>query len=95
MIGRPLHHRALIQRNATATPRRSPFSMSTGKDVPLMNSTHKVETLEISDNDLDNVSGGLLGHIVGNVLGTVTGTVDSVVPVSGALGSVTGLVSGL
>ena len=51
-----------------------------------MNSTHKVETLEISDNDLDNVSGGLLGHIVGNVLGTVTGTVDSVVPVSGAPG---------
>ncbi|MFJ4918878.1 type A2 lantipeptide [Streptomyces sp. NPDC088725] len=51
-----------------------------------MNSTPQVETQEISDADLDNVSGGLLGGVVG----TVTNTVDSVVPVSGTVGTVTG-----
>ncbi|MFE0377302.1 type A2 lantipeptide [Streptomyces inhibens] len=54
-----------------------------------MNSTPQVQTQEISDSDLDNVSGGL----VGNVLGTVTGTVDSVAPVSGVVGTATGLVA--
>ncbi|MEV5277873.1 MULTISPECIES: type A2 lantipeptide [unclassified Streptomyces] len=53
-----------------------------------MNNAPQVETLEISDADLDNVSGGL----VGTALGNVTGTADSVLPVSGIVGSVTGLV---
>ena len=35
-----------------------------------MNHTPQVETLEISDNDLDNVSGGLVGGLLGNVTGT-------------------------
>ncbi|MEU7635122.1 MULTISPECIES: type A2 lanthipeptide [unclassified Streptomyces] len=48
----------------------------------------QVQTQEISDADLDNVSGGL----VGGVLSTVTTTVDSVAPVSGVLGTATGLV---
>ncbi|MET7857593.1 type A2 lantipeptide [Streptomyces sp. NPDC005318] len=54
-----------------------------------MNHTPQVETLEISDNDLDNVSGGLVGTLLGNV----TGTVDAIAPVSGIAGSVTGLAS--
>ncbi|MEU4348901.1 type A2 lantipeptide [Streptomyces sp. NPDC023838] len=53
-----------------------------------MNNTPQVETREISDADLDNVSGGL----VGTALGNVTGTADSLLPVSGIVGSVTGLV---
>lgn len=48
----------------------------------------QVETLEISDNDLDNVSGGLIGGVLGNV----TATADSIAPVTGIVGSVTGLV---
>ncbi|MFE6686794.1 type A2 lanthipeptide [Streptomyces sp. NPDC057743] len=48
----------------------------------------QVQTQEISDADLDNVSGGL----VGGVVGTVTGTVNSVAPVSGVLNTATGLV---
>ncbi|MFF2807385.1 type A2 lanthipeptide [Streptomyces sp. NPDC058000] len=48
----------------------------------------QVQTQEISDADLDNVSGGL----VGGVLSTVTTTADSVAPVSGVLGTATGLV---
>ncbi|MCK7625117.1 type A2 lanthipeptide [Streptomyces sp. RS10V-4] len=48
----------------------------------------QVQTQEISDADLDNVSGGL----VGGVLSTVTTTVDSVAPVSGVLNTATGLV---
>nr|WSY49557.1 type A2 lantipeptide [Streptomyces sp. NBC_00886] len=44
-----------------------------------MNSTPQVETVEISDAELDNVSGGLSV----NALGTVTGLVDGVAPVSG------------
>ncbi|MFB7631464.1 type A2 lantipeptide [Streptomyces sp. NPDC056149] len=48
----------------------------------------QVQTQEISDADLDNVSGGL----VGGVLSSVTGTVDSVAPVSGAVANATGLV---
>ncbi|MET9359301.1 type A2 lantipeptide [Streptomyces sp. NPDC006632] len=48
----------------------------------------QVATLEISDADLDNVSGGL----VGTALSNVTGTADSVLPVSGIVNSATGLV---
>lgn len=50
----------------------------------------QVETAEISDADLDNVSGGL----VGGVLGNVTATADSIAPVSGIVGSVTGVNTG-
>ncbi|MET7485280.1 type A2 lantipeptide [Streptomyces sp. NPDC005538] len=55
-----------------------------------MNSTPQVETVEISDAELDNVSGGLSV----NALGTVTGLVDGVVPVSGLVDSVIGTVQG-
>ncbi|WP_406463682.1 type A2 lantipeptide [Streptomyces sp. NBC_01622] len=55
-----------------------------------MNSTPQVETVEISDAELDNVSGGLSL----NALGTVTGLVDGVVPVSGLADSVIGTVEG-
>ncbi|QHC22522.1 type A2 lanthipeptide [Streptomyces sp. GS7] len=50
----------------------------------------QVQTQEISDADLDNVSGGL----VGGVLSTVTTTTDSVPQVAGALTTVTSLVQG-
>jgi hypothetical protein len=53
-----------------------------------MNSTPQVQTQEISDSDLDNVSGGLVGQAAGAVLGTV----DSVVPVSGVVGAASGTV---
>lgn len=56
-----------------------------------MNSTPQVETVEISDADLDNVSGGLAL----NALGTVTGLVDGVAPVSGVLNTVVGTVEGV
>jgi hypothetical protein len=52
-----------------------------------MNNAPQVETLEISDSDLDNVSGGLVGELVG----TVAGVADSVAPVTGTLATVTGL----
>ncbi|MFJ9242148.1 type A2 lantipeptide [Streptomyces sp. NPDC101776] len=55
-----------------------------------MNSTPQVQTVEISDAELDNVSGGLSL----NALGTVTGLVDGVVPVSGLVDSVIGTVEG-
>ncbi|WP_155054141.1 type A2 lantipeptide [Streptomyces blattellae] len=55
-----------------------------------MNSTPQVETVEISDAELDNVSGGLSL----NALGTVTGLVDSVAPVSGLVNSAVGTVEG-
>ncbi|MBK3564383.1 MULTISPECIES: type A2 lantipeptide [unclassified Streptomyces] len=55
-----------------------------------MNSTPQVQTVEISDAELDNVSGGLSV----NALGTVTGLVDGVVPVSGLVDSVIGTVEG-
>lgn len=51
-----------------------------------MDFTPQVETREISDSDLDNVSGGLLGPVAGDALGTV----DSVAPVSEVAGTVTG-----
>ncbi|MGC9377357.1 type A2 lantipeptide [Streptomyces sp. MH13] len=56
-----------------------------------MNSTPQVETVEISDADLDNVSGGLSV----NALGTVTGLVDGVAPVSGLLNTAVGTVEGV
>lgn len=51
----------------------------------------QVATAEISDADLDTVSGGLSL----NAVGTVTGLVDSVVPVSGLVGTVVGTVEGV
>ncbi|EDY59870.1 MULTISPECIES: hypothetical protein [Streptomyces] len=56
-----------------------------------MNSTPQVETVEISDADLDNVSGGLQL----NALGTVTGLVDGVAPVSGLVNTAVGTVEGV
>ncbi|CAM5593544.1 type A2 lantipeptide [Streptomyces aurantiogriseus] len=56
-----------------------------------MNSTPQVETVEIADADLDNVSGGLSV----NALGTVTGLVDGVAPVSGLLDTAVGTVEGV
>ncbi|MFF7468417.1 type A2 lantipeptide [Streptomyces sp. NPDC008092] len=56
-----------------------------------MNSTPQVATVEISDAELDNVSGGLSV----NALGTVTGLVDGVAPVSGLVNTVVGTVEGV
>ncbi|MEU6393509.1 type A2 lantipeptide [Streptomyces sp. NPDC046939] len=56
-----------------------------------MSNTPQVQTLEISDAELDNVSGGLVTGLVSNV----TGTVDSIAPVSGVVAGVTGTVEGL
>ncbi|MEV6177120.1 type A2 lantipeptide [Streptomyces sp. NPDC052016] len=56
-----------------------------------MNSTPQVETVEIADADLDNVSGGLSV----NALGTVTGLVDGVAPVSGLVDTAVGTVEGV
>ncbi|WP_030675104.1 hypothetical protein [Streptomyces cellulosae] len=56
-----------------------------------MNSTPQVETVEISDAELDNVSGGLAV----NALGTVTGLVDGVAPVSGLVNTGVSTVEGV
>ncbi|MFD8307455.1 type A2 lantipeptide [Streptomyces sp. NPDC059690] len=56
-----------------------------------MNSTPQVETVEISDAELDNVSGGLAV----NALGTVTGLVDGVAPVSGLVDTAVGTLEGV
>ncbi|MET9256283.1 type A2 lantipeptide [Streptomyces sp. NPDC048182] len=56
-----------------------------------MNSTPQVQTAEISDAELDNVSGGL--NV--NAVGTVTGLVDGVAPVSGLVDTVVGTVQGV
>ncbi|MFJ9738493.1 type A2 lantipeptide [Streptomyces sp. NPDC101166] len=56
-----------------------------------MNSTPQVETVEIADADLDNVSGGLSV----NALGTVTGLVDGIAPVSGVVDTAVGTVEGV
>ncbi|MEU6807952.1 type A2 lantipeptide [Streptomyces sp. NPDC046831] len=56
-----------------------------------MNSTPQVETVEISDAELDNVSGGLSV----NALGTVTGLVDGVAPVTGLVDTAVGTVEGV
>lgn len=57
--------------------------------------TPQVETREIADSDLDNISGGIgagvsaMGYGVGVGVGDVLGTAESIVPVS----QLTGLVS--
>jgi hypothetical protein len=56
-----------------------------------MNSTPQVQTVEISDAELDNVSGGLAV----NALGTVTGLVDGVAPVSGLVNTGVSTVEGV
>ncbi|QKW30591.1 type A2 lantipeptide [Streptomyces seoulensis] len=56
-----------------------------------MNSTPRVETAEISDAELDTISGGLSV----NALGTVTGLVDGVAPVSGLVDTAVGTVEGV
>jgi hypothetical protein len=61
------------------------------KGSSTMNSTPQVETVEIADADLDNVSGGLAV----NALGTVTGLVDGIAPVSGLLDTAVGTVEGV
>lgn len=55
-----------------------------------MNSTPQVETVEISDADLDNVSGGLSV----NAVNTLTGAVDGIAPVSGLVDTAVGTVEG-
>ncbi|MER6995624.1 type A2 lantipeptide [Streptomyces sp. NPDC000410] len=57
-----------------------------------MNFTPQVETAEISDADLDNVSGGLHSAVASGAVAGVTGTLDGIVPVSGVVGSVVGTV---
>jgi hypothetical protein len=61
------------------------------KGSSTMNSTPQVETVEISDAELDNVSGGLAV----NALGTVTGLVDGVAPVSGLVNTGVSTVEGV
>jgi hypothetical protein len=56
-----------------------------------MNSTPQVETAEISDAELDAVSGGLQL----NSVGTVTGLVDGVAPVSALTGTAVSTVEGV
>lgn len=55
-----------------------------------MNSTPRVETVEISDAELDNVSGGLSV----NALST-TGAVNGIAPVSGLVDTAVGTVEGV
>ncbi|MFC8373894.1 MULTISPECIES: hypothetical protein [unclassified Streptomyces] len=56
-----------------------------------MNSTPQVETAEISDTDLDNVSGGLSV----NAVNALTGAVDGIAPVSGLVDTAVGTVEGV
>ncbi|GAB2783017.1 hypothetical protein GCM10027073_14650 [Streptomyces chlorus] len=56
-----------------------------------MNSTPQVETVEISDTELDNVSGGLSV----NAVNTLTGAVDGIAPVSGLVDTGVGTVEGV
>ncbi|TPQ22721.1 type A2 lantipeptide [Streptomyces sporangiiformans] len=55
-----------------------------------MNSTPQVETVEIADADLDNVSGGLSV----NAVDTVTSTLDGVAPVSSTVDTAVGTIEG-
>ncbi|MCX4997447.1 type A2 lantipeptide [Streptomyces longwoodensis] len=56
-----------------------------------MNSTPQVETVEISDAELDDVSGGLSL----NTLNTVTGAVDGIAPVTGLVDTAVSTVEGV
>ncbi|MFI8192527.1 type A2 lantipeptide [Streptomyces sp. NPDC085946] len=56
-----------------------------------MNSTPQVQTAEISDAELDNVSGGLSV----NAVNTVVGAVDGIAPVSGLVDTAVGTVEGV
>ena len=56
-----------------------------------MNSTPQVETVEISDAELDSVSGGLSV----NALNTASGLVDGVAPVSGLVDTGVNTVEGV
>ncbi|MFC9280834.1 type A2 lantipeptide [Streptomyces collinus] len=56
-----------------------------------MNSTPQVETVEISDAELDNVSGGLSV----NALNTATGALNGIAPVSGLVDTAVGVVEGV
>lgn len=56
-----------------------------------MDFTPQVETREISDAELDGISGGLLDDVVS----TVTGTVDSVAPVTPVVMGVVGAAQAL
>jgi hypothetical protein len=56
-----------------------------------MNSTPRVETVEISDAELDNVSGGLSV----NAVNTLTGALDGIAPVSGLVDTAVGTVEGV
>ncbi|CAL9281188.1 MULTISPECIES: hypothetical protein [Streptomyces] len=56
-----------------------------------MNSTPQVETVEISDTELDAVSGGLSV----NAVNTLTGALDSIAPVSGLVDTAVGTVEGV
>ncbi|MGW2567249.1 type A2 lantipeptide [Streptomyces sp. NPDC001537] len=56
-----------------------------------MNSTPRVETVEISDAELDAVSGGLSV----NAVNSVTGALDGIAPVSGTVDTVVGTVEGV
>ncbi|GAA3811968.1 hypothetical protein GCM10022403_052230 [Streptomyces coacervatus] len=56
-----------------------------------MNSTPRVETVEISDAELDAVSGGLSI----NAVNSVTGALDGIAPVSSTVDTVVGTVEGV
>ena len=55
--------------------------------------TPQVETREIADSDLDNISGGILGVgvDVAGLAAPVLGAVDPIVPVSGTVSQVVGM----
>ncbi|QGV77664.1 type A2 lantipeptide [Streptomyces ficellus] len=55
----------------------------------------QIQTQEISDADLDAVSGGLHSAVASGVVGSATATLDSVAPVSGIAASAVGAVEGL
>ncbi|MFJ7114001.1 type A2 lantipeptide [Streptomyces albogriseolus] len=56
-----------------------------------MNSTPQVETVEISNTELDAVSGGLSV----NAVNTLTGALDGIAPVSGLVDTAVGTVEGV
>ncbi|MFI5683303.1 type A2 lantipeptide [Streptomyces sp. NPDC051636] len=56
-----------------------------------MNSTPQVQTAEISDAELDSVSGGLSV----NALNSATGALNGIAPVSGLVDTVVGTVEGV